>query len=127
MSGLGWQAPNCRLVSGAIDARSASCCSGKDSLDRVDGERANVATVQSIGYRRPVLVCRTENAAAKTCSCKNVPTRIGRQRPNIHLDDVMTNFQPTVSIITLAVDAAGAADSSQLLRKQFVTMARALS
>jgi len=47
MSGLFWEA-SIAVVSGAIDARSASCCSGKDSLDRIDRERANVARSKAL-------------------------------------------------------------------------------
>src|SRR6476660_4270480 len=104
--------PTVAVVSGAIHARSASCFSGKDSSGRNDCERPNVAAVQTVVYRRPAaaIVCRSENAAAKICTCKNVSTRIGRQRGNIGLDDVVINFYPTVSIITTAVDAASSAD-----------------
>src|SRR4029077_8635648 len=103
--------PTVAVVSGAIHACSASCCSGKDSSGRNDRQRPNVAAVQTVVYRRPAvaIVCRSENAAAKICPCKNVATRIGRQRANIGLDHVVINFYPTVSIISRAVDAASSA------------------
>ena len=54
--------PTVAVVSGAIHARSASCCSGKDSSDRNDRERPNVAAVQTVVYRRPAvaIVCRSD-------------------------------------------------------------------
>lgn len=83
--------PTVVVVSGAIDARSAFCSSGTDSFDRIDRERPNVAALQRVVYLLPVVVCRAENAAVKICSCENVPTRIGRQRSNIRLDDAVIN------------------------------------
>ena len=52
--------PTVAVVSGAIDACSVSCCSGKDSSGRIDRERPNVAAVQTVVYRRPAvaIVCR---------------------------------------------------------------------
>src|SRR6478736_3101005 len=111
MSNLCWLAPNCRGCQWSGRRLFRILLFRKDSSDRIDHERPNVAAVQTVVYRRPAvaIVCRSENAA-KICSCKNVATRIGRQRAKIGWDHVVTNFYPTFSTITRAVDAASSAD-----------------
>ena len=65
--------PTVAVVSGAIHASSASCCSGKDSSDRNDRERPNVAAVQTIVNRRPAAAMSVDR---KTPPTKSAPTKM---------------------------------------------------
>src|SRR4029079_16360478 len=101
--------PTVAVIRGAIHACSASCCSGKNSSRRIDRERPNVAAIQTIVYRCPAvaIISRSENAAAKIRTRKNVAIGIDCQSANISLDHVVINFYPAFSVIAREIDAAG--------------------
>ena len=68
--------PTVAVIRGAIHASSASCCSGKNSSDRIDRERPNVAAIQTIVYRCPAVAIDGKTPPPKYVPAKMWPLEL---------------------------------------------------